>query len=1451
MDGSRSFHEGYPDLVADQVTYVIVTPPMFAGQMADFVAWKTERGFKVILAVTGTPEVGSTATEIQSYLHGLYNNATVEDPAPSFVLFVGDVEQMPTFLESGDATDRPYCAVDGDLVPDMYYGRFSATDPSQLQAQLDKTMMYDQFTMPDPSYMGEVTMIAGVDSGFGPTHGNGQIRYGTEHYFNASHGIFSNTYLYPNSNQPAAIVQNCSDGVGYINYTAHGSQTSWSSPSFTQSDINGLTNYGKYFLAVGNCCLTSTFDYGECFGETWLRAEGKGAIGYIGGSNSTYWDEDYWWGVGFHPSAEIDGSAYPVADTGMGAYDGVFHDNGEVQDTWYVTQDAMVFSGNLAVMEAGSGLITYYWNIYNLLGDPSISIYMGVPGTNNVGHVPTIFMGQTHLNVTAANGTYIGLTQNGVLVGAGTVDISGSLDVEYTQLLTPGQPVHMVAMAQNLEPYMADIMVIVPATVTIDPMVIDVNTATDITVTVMDADGVVPQEGINVWAEGLDYSIAPVMTDANGVAVINVNYAYGPTLNIVGQDPNDTYRLFTEQITVNAADLTAPDLTVSTDIGLSDAFALNLPGTLTATVGEGGATVFAHMPDGSVVSGPAPDLIVTPGQLGMVTGQIALSGYNIYSEDFEVIEAYGSLSGNVTSGGSPMANVIVNGLDEFGGSVFTAITDVNGDYALAEEELVDTYTIVIDHFGYLHFEQEFFLNYGPNVFDIVLDAAPSGVLTGTVMDSETFEGLLGTVYIYRTDNGELYTEANCDETGAYTTSALPYFTYNVRVRAYHHVPATIELEILQPETIKNFALDPTNGDLLLIDDTGTSDAKGVKMGGKFGEIFLADGYMPVGTKSSATQMADDLTNMGFFVTVVNAAAVDPADFDLVDLVILSCGDNTSTLGNAALKNALVNFAAAGGHIMLEGGELGYDQYGDSAFANTVMHTNDWNSDNAGNVEVADASLYILNNPNPSCQPMTLTYNGYGDSDAMAPNADAVMPMNWSSYPTDAAMITYDPNPAPEGGQIVFFTFNYMAVDGGRYALLENSVHWLLTQEFGDSSVSGHAMLTGESDHSGITITAMPNGGTTTTGSDGSYSLDGLYAGTYTIRASKNGWSTEVQDVVLEEGQSLTDVNFVLTVTYEAEVCSQPGLAIPDNNPAGVSDSAYMDTAGLITDVSVYVDITHTWQGDLIVTLTSPAGTNVVLHNRSGSNTDDILGWYPAELTPAEDLAVLIGEEMSGEWTLSVSDNAGADLGTLNEWCVHCVYSGGTVGVGEMPMIATAVNGGTGLSWEYNTAMYDGFNVYRRTAGSAREQLNTELVSSTTGLVEFVDNGEGLSEGQIVFYSYNGVVNGIEMGSSAEVEVSFTSGLPTVVALHDNYPNPFNPITNIKFDLPRSSHVKLAIYDVAGRLVKTLVDEVKPAASHSELWDGTDRTGRRVASGTYYYVLQTEGFSATHKMMLVK
>ena len=81
-----------------------------------------------------------------------------------------------------------YCEFDGggDFYPEMYYGRFSAENPSQLQAQIDKTIEYEKYEMPDPSFLGEAVMIAGVDNEMASTNSNGPVNYGTNYYINSS-----------------------------------------------------------------------------------------------------------------------------------------------------------------------------------------------------------------------------------------------------------------------------------------------------------------------------------------------------------------------------------------------------------------------------------------------------------------------------------------------------------------------------------------------------------------------------------------------------------------------------------------------------------------------------------------------------------------------------------------------------------------------------------------------------------------------------------------------------------------------------------------------------------------------------------------------------------------------------------------------------------------------------------------------------------------------------------------------------------------------------------------------------------------------------------------------------------------------------------------------------------------------------------------------------------------
>jgi hypothetical protein len=95
-------------------------------------------------------------------------------------------------------------------------------------------------------------------------------------------------------------------------------------------------------------------------------------------------------------------------------------------------------------------------------------------------------------------------------------------------------------------------------------------------------------------------------------------------------------------------------------------------------------------------------------------------------------------------------------------------------------------------------------------------------------------------------------------------------------------------------------------------------------------------------------------------------------------------------------------------------------------------------------------------------------------------------------------------------------------------------------------------------------------------------------------------------------------------------------------------------------------------------------------------------------------------------------------------------------------------------------------------------------------------------------------------------------LPSVYALGDNYPNPFNPTTAIRYDVPPSGGVvRIAVYNVRGQLVRTLVDEVKAAGYHAAEWDGLNADGQRVSSGVYFVQMTARQFVKNRKLVLLK
>ena len=445
----------HPDLMAYPVHMIVITPESYMSALQPWINWKTQKGF--YMNVVTTAQTGSTYNAIRSYVQNLYNTGVNQGETPTFLVLVGDVAQVPNTTGSSTqkVTDLYYGSVDGDYFPDMFYSRMSAESTTQLTAIVNKILQYEQYTMPDPSYLNNVTLIAGWDSYWTSRVGAPTINYATTYYYNTAHG-FNEVHSHVNQSQYNGCYNALSTGVGFVNYTAHGDNNMWYQPQLTNSGVNALTNTNKYFLAMGNCCLSGNFGYSSaCFGEAMIRAENKAAYSYIGSCPNTYWYEDYYFGVG---ATNVFSQTPTQANSATGVYDGIWMD-----DTYH-TVSSIVFLGNLAVCYAHAGSYqtssnpTYYWQAYHVLGDGSIMPYRVQPTANNVSHASTIPSGSGNFTVNAQEGSYVAISQNNVLKGVALVPALGSVSVPYSGITT-GSQVRIVVTKPQRQPYIQDINV--------------------------------------------------------------------------------------------------------------------------------------------------------------------------------------------------------------------------------------------------------------------------------------------------------------------------------------------------------------------------------------------------------------------------------------------------------------------------------------------------------------------------------------------------------------------------------------------------------------------------------------------------------------------------------------------------------------------------------------------------------------------------------------------------------------------------------------------------------------------------------------------------------------------------------------------------------------------------------------------------------------------------------
>ena len=190
--------------------------------------------------------------------------------------------------------------------------------------------------------------------------------------------------------------------------------------------------------------------------------------------------------------------------------------------------------------------------------------------------------------------------------------------------------------------------------------------------------------------------------------------------------------------------------------------------------------------------------------------------------------------------------------------------------------------------------------------------------------------------------------------------------------------------------------------------------------------------------------------------------------------------------------------------------------------------------------------------------------------------------------------------------------------------------------------------------------------------------------------------------------------------------------------------------------------------------------------------------------------------------------------------------------------AYAAFGGPPVAYSYADSQYWDDSGYRIPSGAARAEVTLYYQSTSKEFVEFLrDENTTDTKGQEMYdlWNNNGKCPPEEM-DTLTVNLTATIAQTPVqqrTQLAQNYPNPFNPSTTIRYTVGVPGRVTLRIYDVAGRLVRTLVDQRHSAVTtwYAVNWDGRNDTGAPVSSGIYFYRLEATRFSETRKMVLLR
>jgi hypothetical protein len=312
-----------------------------------------KNGLGIPTTVKPVSEIGNDASAIKDYIQQLYDTSDL-----GFVLLVGDAEHVDTPIrevgwEDG-AADALYSKLAGsDDYPDILVGRFSAQDVDQVNTQVERTIDYENLPATTQDWFWRGSGIASAEGAGQGDEGQSDIQHQSEiRDWLLAAGYTLVDEIYDPGATDDQVADAVNDGRGVMNYTGHGSPTSWGTTGFNNADVNALVNDDELPFIFSVACNNGEFhSYTTCFGEAWLRATNEdrptGAIAMYASSVSQSWAPPMEAQDEFNlrltdetePYHYFGGLCYAGSSSMMDAYGG---DGVEMFDTWILFGDPTV-----------------------------------------------------------------------------------------------------------------------------------------------------------------------------------------------------------------------------------------------------------------------------------------------------------------------------------------------------------------------------------------------------------------------------------------------------------------------------------------------------------------------------------------------------------------------------------------------------------------------------------------------------------------------------------------------------------------------------------------------------------------------------------------------------------------------------------------------------------------------------------------------------------------------------------------------------------------------------------------------------------------------------------------------------------------------------------------------------------------------------------------------------